>query len=172
MKRAEIIDLCCGSRMFWFYRQNPDVVFCDKRRESHTLIDRSSTGGSRTLIIDPDLQADFTDLPFPDSSFALVVFDPPHLIRNGRNSWLAKKYGKLGAGWRDDLRKGFAEGFRILKPEGVLIFKWNEHDIPVSQVLALTPEKPLIGNRCGKAAKSHWIVFMKSNNHVKAQLRL
>jgi len=169
MKVAEIIDLCCGSRMFWFDRQNPDVVFCDKRRESHTLIDRSSTGGSRTLIIDPDIQADFTSLPFADNSFSLVVFDPPHLIRNGRNSWLAKKYGKLGAGWRDDLRKGFAEGFRILKPEGVLIFKWNEHDIPVSQVLALTPEKPLIGNRCGKAAKSHWIVFMKSNNHVKAK---
>ena len=158
--------------MFWFDRQNPDVVFCDKRRESHTLIDRSSTGGSRTLIIDPDLQADFTDLPFPDSSFALVVFDPPHLIRNGTKGWLAKKYGKLGTDWRKELSKGFSEGFRVLKPGGVLIFKWNEHDIPVSQILALTPIKPLIGNRCGKTAKSHWIVFMKSNNHAKAQLRL
>lgn len=86
MKVAEIIDLYCGSRMFWFDRQNPDVVFCDKRRESHTLIDRSSTGGSRTLIIDPDLQADFTALPFPDESFSVVVFDPPHLVRNGRLS--------------------------------------------------------------------------------------
>ena len=119
------------------------------------------------MIIDPDLQADFTALPFPDESFSVVVFDPPHLVRNGRNSWLAKKYGKLGADWREDLRAGFAEGFRVLRPNGVLIFKWNEHEIPVSQVLALTPEKPLIGNRCGKTAKSHWIVFMKSNNHVK-----
>ncbi|MBK7490864.1 MAG: class I SAM-dependent methyltransferase [Nitrosomonas sp.] len=167
MKGAEIIDLCCGSRMFWFDRQNPDVVFCDKRRESHELKDVSSAGGSRTLIIDPDLQADFTALPFPDESFSVVVFDPPHLIRNGRNGWLAKKYGKLEADWREDLSAGFAEGFRVLKPNGVLIFKWNEHEIPVSQVLALTPEKPLIGNRCGKTAKSHWIVFMKSNNHVK-----
>ena len=164
MNNKPIIDICCGSRMFWFDRNNPDVVFCDKRRENHELKDRSSAGGSRTPIIDPDIQADFTCLPFPDNSFSLVVFDPPHLIRNGRNGWLAKKYGKLGADWREELKAGFAEGFRILKPDGTLIFKWNEHEIPVSQVLALTPEKPLIGNRCGKTAKSHWIVFMKTQS--------
>lgn len=155
-----VIDMCCGSRMFWFDRQNPDVLFCDKRRENHVLKDSSSVSGSRTLIIDPDIQADFTDLPFADNSFSLVVFDPPHLIRLGANSWLAKKYGKLGADWREELKAGFSEGFRILKPDGVLIFKWNERDIPVSQVLALTPQKPLIGNRCGKTSQSHWIVFM------------
>lgn len=166
MNNTPIIDICCGSRMFWFDRYNPAAIYCDKRRESHDLNDISSAGGTRKLIIDPDLQADFTALPFPDSSFSLVVFDPPHLIRNGRNSWLAKKYGKLGTDWREDLRNGFAEGFRILKPEGVLIFKWNEHEIPVSQVLELTPVKPLFGNRCGKTAKSHWIVFMKMVNEV------
>lgn len=149
--------------MFYFDRTNPNVVFCDKRRENHELKDSSSTGGTRTLVIDPDVQADFTALPFNDSSFSLVVFDPPHLLRNGRRSWLAKKYGKLGACWREDLKKGFAEGFRVLKPSGVLIFKWNEHEIPVSQILNLTPEKPLIGNRCGKTAKSHWIVFIKNS---------
>lgn len=158
-----VIDICCGSRMFWFDPDNPDVIFCDKRREIHELRDRSSAGGSRTLIIDPDIQVDFTALSFDDNSFSLVVFDPPHLIRNGHKSWLAKKYGKLGADWREELRKGLAEGFRVLKPEGILIFKWNEHEIPVSQVLALTQAKPLIGNRCGKTAKSHWIVFMKNS---------
>lgn len=147
--------------MFWFDRENSDVVFCDNRQEHHVLPDKSSAGGSRTLIIDPDLIADFTDLPFEDGSFGVAVFDPPHLLRNGRKGWLAKKYGKLGNDWREDLRKGFAEGFRVLKPGGLLIFKWNEHEIPVSQVLALTPVKPLLGNRCGKTAKSHWIVFMK-----------
>ena len=150
--------------MFWFDRNNPVAVFCDKRRESHDLADRSSTGSVRTLVIDPDLQADFTALPFSDNSFALVVFDPPHLIRNGAKGWLAKKYGKLGADWREEITKGFAEGFRVLKPEGVLIFKWSEHEIPFSQILKLTPERPLIGNRCGKSAKSHWIVFMKAGN--------
>lgn len=157
-----VLDACCGSRMFWFDRQNPHVVFADKRSETHSLKDKSSKGGSRSLVVDPDLQADFTDLPFADGSFAMVVFDPPHLLRNGRNGWLAKKYGKLGEDWREDIRKGFSECFRVLREEGTLIFKWNEHEIPVSALLALTPEKPLIGNRCGKTAKSHWLVFMKT----------
>jgi hypothetical protein len=50
----------------------------------------------------------------------------------------------------------------VLRSDGVLVFKWNEHDIPVSAVLALTDEKPLFGNRCGRSAKSHWLVFMKN----------
>jgi len=59
---------------------------------------------------------------------------------------------------------GFLEGFRVLRPEGVLIFKWNEHEIPVSEVLALTSERPVIGNRCGRTQKTHWIVFMKESD--------
>lgn len=159
--KPQVMDACCGSRMFWFDRKDARAVFVDKRRESHSLPDISSAGGSRMLVVNPDIQADFTALPFPDGRFALVVFDPPHLIRNGKNGWLAKKYGKLEGDWREELRAGFIECFRVLKPEGTLIFKWNEHEVPVSQILALTPAKPLIGNRCGRTAKSHWIVFMK-----------
>jgi SAM-dependent methyltransferase len=157
----KVLDAACGSRMFWFDRSDQRAVFVDKRNETHILPDKSSKGGSRSLVVNPDLQADFTALPFREGEFALVVFDPPHLIRNGRNSWLAKKYGKLNGDWKDVLRAGFRECFRVLKPEGCLVFKWNEHEVPVSQVLALTPEKPLFGNRCGKSAKSHWLVFMK-----------
>lgn len=156
-----VLDACCGSRMFWFDRQDTRALCVDKRRETHTLTDASSKGGSRTLTVDPDLVADFTDLPFESESFALVIFDPPHLINNGKSGWLAKKYGKLEGDWKDDLRKGFAECFRVLKPEGTLIFKWNETDIPVSEILALTTERPLIGNRCGKRSQSHWMVFLK-----------
>jgi SAM-dependent methyltransferase len=159
---VSILDACCGSRMFWFDRQHPNALYIDKRCERHELADASSTGGFRELNIEPDVIADFTDLPFANDSFALVVFDPPHLIRNGTRGWLAKKYGKLGDDWKSELRRGFRECFRVLRPEGVLIFKWNEHDIPVSDVLALTDEKPLFGNRNGKANKSHWIVFMKA----------
>jgi len=156
-----VLDACCGSRMFWFDRADERAVFVDKRRESHRLTDRYSPGGSRALSISPDLQADFTDLPFAANSFALVVFDPPHLIRAGRSGWMAKKYGKLEGNWRAQLRRGFSECFRVLRPEGVLCFKWNEHEVPVSQILALTPLQPLFGNRCGKSSKSHWIVFLK-----------
>ena len=136
----------------------------DKREEMHILPDISSAGGSRILNIEPDMVADFTFLPFEANTFALVVFDPPHLIRNGKNGWLAKKYGKLEGNWRNDLRQGFEECFRVLKPEGTLIFKWNEHEVPVSQILALTPAQPLFGNKCGRNAKTHWIVFMKDKD--------
>ena len=78
-----ILDPCCGSRMFWFDKQNPDVVFADNRYVNTTLCD------GRTLVIEPDMMIDFRDMPFPDNTFDLVVFDPPHLARAGRNSWLA-----------------------------------------------------------------------------------
>lgn len=157
-----ILDACCGSRMFWFDRKDKRTIFVDNRSEKHILKDKSSKGGSRTLTIAPDMVCDFTALPFDNQSFALVIFDPPHLVRNGKSGWMAKKYGKLGTNWKEDLRAGFSECFRVLKPEGTLIFKWNENDIPVSEILALTPENPLIGNRCGKRAASHWIVFFKT----------
>lgn len=157
-----VLDPCCGSRMFWFDRADDRAEFGDVRRERHLLADISSAGGSRELIIDPDFIMDFRALPHVDNSFHLVVFDPPHLVRNGKTGWLAKKYGKLGDDWREDIRAGFSECFRVLKPNGTLIFKWNEHEVKVSELLKLTPVKPLFGNRCGKAAKSHWIVFMKT----------
>lgn len=159
--RQAVLDPCCGSRMFWFDRDDDRVVFGDIRRETHSLTDKSSAGGARQLIIDPDEQLDFRALPFSDARFHLVVFDPPHLVQNGRSGWLAKKYGRLGTDWREDLAAGFRECFRVLKPSGTLVFKWNEHEIRVAEVLALTDAKPLFGNRCGKTAKSHWIVFMK-----------
>lgn len=158
-----VLDACCGARMFWFDKKDNRAVFTDKRAESHQLKDSSSKHGSRALMVDPDLIASFTALPFDDSTFSLVVFDPPHLVRNGKSGWLSKKYGKLEGDWKKELRQGFAECFRVLKPSGTLIFKWNERDVPVSQILKLTPERPLFGNRCGKSAQSHWIVFMKAD---------
>lgn len=152
--------------MFWFDRNDSRAVFVDKRRETHRLNDCSSKGGERVLSVDPDIKADFTALPFANDLFSLVVFDPPHLIRNGKTGWLAKKYGKLEGNWQDEIRKGFAECFRVLKPSGTLIFKWNETDIPVSQILALTTERPLFGNRSGKQLKSHWIVFLKDTSNA------
>lgn len=161
MSAVSVLDSCCGSRMFWFNRKDPRCIFIDKRQDVHDLPDKSSRGGKRTLVIAPDLVADFTALPFEDCSFAVVCFDPPHFERNGLTSWVGRKYGTLPEGWPEMIRDGFAECFRVLKPEGTLVFKWNEAEIPVSRVLELTPEKPLFGNRCGKNAKSHWIVFMK-----------
>ncbi len=158
---ATVLDACCGSRMFWFDREDPRCVFLDKRQERHELKDKSSRGGSRTLIIEPDVVGDFTALPFKDGSFALVCFDPPHLVNAGKTGWLAKKYGVLGNDWRIELAQGFAECFRVLTPLGTLVFKWNENQIKIADILALTPEKPLWGSRHGRDRNTHWIVFQK-----------
>ena len=161
-----VLDACCGSRMFWFDKRDPRGLFVDKRRESHTLPDISSKGGSRELVVDPDIQCDFTALPFPDESFPLVVFDPPHFERNGSSGWVGLKYGTLKGDWREMLRAGFAECFRVLKADGTLIFKWCDDEIPVSQILALTPERPLFGHKSGKQQKTHWVTFLKSQREA------
>lgn len=164
MKTASVLDPCCGSRMMWFDRQNPNGVFGDRRSETLTLTDRShgDASGTRTISIEPDTLMDFRAIPFADGTFKLVAFDPPHLVRAGPKSWLAAKYGKLSDDWREDLRKGFAECFRVLATDGVLVFKWNETQVKVSELLALTPVKPLFGHVSGRKGLTHWIVFMKA----------
>ncbi|MBF7978607.1 MULTISPECIES: class I SAM-dependent methyltransferase [Rahnella] len=151
-----ILDMCCGSRMFWLDKHDDRAVFSDVRSEEHTLCD------GRQLFISPDVIADFRQLPFADNSFAQVVFDPPHLERAGEKGWMRKKYGALDkATWRDDIAAGFREAFRVLRPHGTLVFKWNETQIPVAQVIALTDQKPTIWQRTGKGDKTHWILFLK-----------
>lgn len=158
MSRRPVLDPASGSRMFYFDREDPRVVFGDIRSETHELCD------GRALEVNPDQVMDFRELPFNSERFAVVIFDPPHLVRVGVRSWMFKKYGGLNVTtWREDLAAGFAECFRVLRPEGVLIFKWNETQIPVREVLALTPEKPLVGHvRTGKSADTHWITFLKA----------
>ena len=158
-----VLDACCGSRMMWFDRQRPDVIYGDRRSETITVTDRSrgNASGVRTLVVHPDVRFDFRALPFADETFRLVAFDPPHLIHAGPRSWLAAKYGRLQADWRDDLRAGFAECFRVLASDGVLVFKWSEVQVRLRDVLELTPVRPLFGNTSGKKAGTHWIVFMK-----------
>lgn len=160
---AKILDPCCGGRMMWMDRENPDVVFGDLRHETITITDRShgKQDGTRTLRIEPDIQLDFRKLPFADETFALVSFDPPHLERAGPRSWLAAKYGKLSDDWRSDLQCGFSECLRVLKPDGVLVFKWNETQVKVGEVLKLAPIAPLFGHLSGRTGLTHWLVFMK-----------
>ncbi|APH15520.1 putative dNA cytosine methyltransferase [Clostridium sporogenes] len=86
------------------------------------------------------------------------MFDPPHLLKVGEDSWLAKKYGKLTDTWKEDIKKGFDECMRVLDEYGVLIFKWNEEQITLKDILKNIEYEPLFGN---KRAKTHWLVFMK-----------
>ena len=141
--------------MFWFDKHNPDVEFCDCR-ELHTIL-----CDGRHLNIEPDTIADFTRLPFEDNTFYHVVFDPPHMKTIGSTSWMAQKYGKLTDNWESVLHDGFSECMRVLKPNGTLIFKWNEYDIPVSKIISAIGHTPLYGHKSGKMQKTHWLCFMK-----------
>lgn len=84
----KILDACCGAKMFWFDRENPDVVYMDERRLETTLCD------GRTLIIEPDVVGDFRQMPFPDGTFSLVVFDPPHLAQGLRGMFPGTPTGR------------------------------------------------------------------------------
>lgn len=162
-----VLDVCCGARMFWFDKSDRRALFVDKRSGAFTY-----KNGERQrdylIWVNPDVIADFTALPFPNETFPMVVFDPPHFkaSTSDEKSYTTKKYGRLPPDWRDMLAAGFRECFRVLKQDGALIFKWCEYDIPVAEIVACSPVKPLFGNRYGKAALSHWIVFIKHTGAV------
>jgi len=155
IENKPIIDVCCGSRMFWFDKENPNVVFCDNR----TLTDELCDG--RKLEIKPDIKCDFTMLPFADKSFKLVIFDPPHLLHIGSNSWMAKKYGKLPDDWQTVIKQGFDECMRVLDDYGVLIFKWSQTQISANKIIKTIGINPLIGHKSGRLNNTHWMCFMK-----------
>ena len=56
------------------------------------------------------------------------------------------------------MAKGFDEAMRVLKPNGTLIFKWSDEQIPIQKVLKVINFKPLFGDRRGK---TRWLVFYK-----------
>ena len=117
-------------------------------------------------------------MPYEDKSFSMVVFDPPHLLRNAGKSKMADmygslnekasptgyqqiKYGALYSDWRDMLAKGFKECFRVLKPGGFLIFKWNETQISLREVLSCFSRRPVFGHTTTKRRDTHWMTFYK-----------
>ena len=138
-----ILDACCGSRMFWFDKKNPLALFADIRDEEYILCD------GRNLKVHPDIVSDFTDMPFLDKSFKLVVFDPPHLLKVGQNSWLAKKYGKLPEDWPRVIKKGIDECQYF--PEKNPIFQvYNQqfrYNLGLKKYNALDEEIVGIGNK-------------------------
>lgn len=154
----KILDACCGSRMFWFDKNNPDVLFQDIRQEQFILCD------GRPLTIEPDVIGDFRNMPYADGTFKLVVFDPPHLNKLGKDTWMAQKYGVLLPTWELDIKAGFDECMRVLDTNGVLIFKWNEAQITLNRVLDIIIEKPLFGHVTGKHGRTIWMAFIKNKN--------
>jgi DNA modification methylase len=89
---------------------------------------------------------------FPRESVDLVVTSPPYddLRTYGGHSW-----DFYGVAWQ--LK-------RVLKPGGTLVFKWNETDVKLKDVLALAPVAPVFGHTTGRQAKTIWATFFKLPN--------
>lgn len=155
MPKMKILDACCGSKMFWFNKNEPHTTYMDNRSDSNKYRDRDYI---RSVVVNPDIVADFRNMPFSNDTFDLVIFDPPHLIKAGDHSWLKMKYGVLPDEWQDYIKKGFDECMRVLKPTGTLLFKWSNNQIEFNKVFKAIGQKPILGDRRGS---TRWSVFIK-----------
>lgn len=156
-----VLDMTAGGRMMWQDKNNELALFVDKREETLEMMDR---GNVRVYEVKPDVLADWSDidgLPFESGSFHQIIFDPPHLLRAGKESWLRKKYGVLDkVTWKRDLERGFSEAARLLADNGTLIFKWNSDQIKLSEVLPLMPDE-LVATVRNRVNKTYMCVFIK-----------
>lgn len=142
-----ILDATAGYRMMHSDKQNPYVLYIDQRPE-----------------VKPDEVQDFRHLPYPNGSFKLVILDPPHRSDNKPDCWFTRDYGALvPETWQSDLKKGFAECWRVLQDYGVLVFKWNDHQYKMKSLSPLFPAKPIIQQTTtnGTSSNTYWILFMK-----------
>lgn len=151
----QILDPCCGSKMFYFPETDMQrIMFCDNREFETKLCD------GRIFRVAPDVICDFRQMPFKDNQFKLIIFDPPHLNNIGDNAWMAKKYGKLPKDFVSYLKQGFDECWRVLDNGGTLVFKWNENQIKLNQIMKTFPDAPVMGTRV--KSDTMFIVFFKS----------
>lgn len=162
----KILDATCGMRSIWYQKNLPFVTFLDKRNEViNTLQNGNALVTRRTIRIEPDVVADWTiGVPFEDGYFDMVVFDPPHIIKKGRSKVgiFDLKYGFLSElSYKDELRKGVKELFRVLKDDGFFVLKWCETSVKLDEILKLFPYRPLFGTRTGQRNNVHWVLFLK-----------
>ena len=135
-KKNQVIDVCCGGRMWWFNKSRPGVLFMDCREEKKGFIENQ---GCQNYEVKPDIVASFTDMPFENESFFKVVCDPPHKIKRD-SGLITKKYGFLSDNWEIDLKLMFEECWRILKPGGTFILKWADVDLAPRKILNCFPD--------------------------------
>lgn len=159
--KKKILDVTCGCRSIWFDKNHTHALYCDIRKEPKGFIAEGTN-----YEVNPDRIEDFTNLSFPDRSFKMVIFDPPHLCDLSPNSWIAKKYGTLPKEKIVEIVvKGLQECWRVLDTDGVLIFKWSEEaksrSISTKKLIELSGLMPIVGHTTGSKSRTKWMSFMK-----------
>lgn len=146
----KILDATCGKRGIWFDKEFRDAVYIDVRPE-----------------VEPQIIMDCTRTTFREKEFDLIVFDPPH-VNVGANSDMTKSYGHFTSQQIRELIQGADLEFcRILKDEGFLLFKWNDHDQKLQRMLELMPHfKALFGQKTSErslhASVTSWVCLIKN----------
>ena len=171
----EILDACCGGRMWWWDKEHPLAVYMDVREAPRGSVGEVSgrPEWNPSWSCEPDVLGSFTAMPFPDESFQLVVFDPPHVVREKQppEGINGLKYGALHPSTeQDDLRHGFAECWRVLAPGGTLVFKWAGS---LDRVKPHFPATPIVGTRSlreGSGLGTRWFIFYKPLDVKEASL--
>ena len=113
-KPKKILDATVNGGRFW-RRTNWNVVGMDINPEYN-----------------PTVVGDNTDMPFKDSSFDVVVYDPPHIPNQGKDR--SKDFNtRFGLTLKSSKEEGYnfslmyppfvAEAYRVLAPEGILLCK-------------------------------------------------
>lgn len=156
--RPQILDACCGGRYWWWNKDHPLAVYLDHRIEPP-----GSCARRPNWEIKPDVLGDFRVLPFDSEEFRLVLFDPPHIVREKPSGNVALNYGALQKDTeQEDLRRGFEECWRVLAPGGTLVFKWAGD---LRRVQPHFPDEPIVGTRTlrrGSGLGTRWFVFYKA----------
>jgi tRNA G10 N-methylase Trm11 len=155
----KILDATCGTRSIWFpgERKNKDTIYIDIRPE-----------------VKPDIVCSATATPFEQKTFDMIIFDPP-FRQFGKNSIFGKKYSVMS---KSDInifiKDAFWEFARILKDDGVVVFKWGTYsDLGLYKVLKLAHGfVPMLGwgfNRI-QNYKTTWTILRKNLNGKQGEL--
>jgi len=159
MEKMKILDACCGNRTFWYNKKHPAVTYIDIKKD-----------------VDPDLIMDCRNTNFKEKTFDLIVFDPPHCSYSEKNKGLFKeKYGGYtSAGTRSFIKKSFIEFERILKKDGLVVFKWNTHCQKLNVILSMIKNfEVLFGHltayKTKHSSQTYWLLLKLKNSGPENQ---
>jgi len=175
-----ILDATAGNRTMWRYKNSEHIIYVDIERR---------------LEVRPTIFADDRQLPFRDSVFDTIFFDPPHAWGSkGHYHVFPRRSKQYFETWHDRdvpryygwdryktksqlmnyLFKTGAELWRVLKDDGLLWVKWNEMSLSLRTVLSLLENwRELLRiyvkapSQTGSKHQTYWICLEKKLDRTR-----